>query len=166
MIQFKVIIEKFGQQGEKTGWTYFAIPAAIANKLNKGIKTSYRVKGFLDEIPINGVAILPMGEGEFIMPLNADLRKKIGKKKNDELLVKLSVDKTGYQLNDDMMACLQDEKEAFDRFTAMPRSHQHYYSKWVDSAKTETTKAKRIAKVIQSMILKQTFAEMLKSDRR
>ncbi|MCC7029539.1 MAG: DUF1905 domain-containing protein, partial [Chitinophagaceae bacterium] len=74
MIQFKAIIEKFGQQGEKTGWTYFLIPAEIAEKINKGVKKSYRVKGFLDETEISGVAILPMGEGDFIMPLNAELR--------------------------------------------------------------------------------------------
>lgn len=165
MIQFKAIIEKFGQQGEKTGWTYFLIPAEIAEKINKGVKKSYRVKGFLDETEISGVAILPMGEGDFIMPLNAELRKKIRKKKNDELIVKLSVDKTEYQLNEDMMVCMTDEKEAYDRFMNLPRSHQNYYSKWVESAKTEATKAKRIAKVIQSMTLNQTFAEMLRSGR-
>jgi hypothetical protein len=165
MIQFKALIEKFGQQGEKTGWTYFLIPAAIAEKINKGVRTSYRVKGFLDETEISGVAVLPMGEGDFIMPLNGELRKKIHKKKNDELLVRLSVDKSEYQLNEGLMACMADAKEAYDRFMALPRSHQNYYSKWVETAKTEVTKAKRIACVIKGMLLNQTFAEMLKSGR-
>jgi hypothetical protein len=163
MIQFNAIIEKFGKQGEKTGWTYFLIPAEIAEKLNKGVKKSYRVKGFLDQTAIEGVAIIPMGEGDFILPLNATLRKQIKKKKNDELLVKLSVDKAVYELNADMMDCLQEEKEAFDYFMTFPRSHQNYYSKWVESAKTDTTKAKRIAKIIRAMLLKQSYAEMIRS---
>jgi hypothetical protein len=33
MIQFNCLIEKFGEQGEKTGWTYIVIPAAIAQQL-------------------------------------------------------------------------------------------------------------------------------------
>lgn len=163
MIQFKAIIEKFGQQGEKTGWTYILIPQELAEKINKGVKKSYRVKGFLDNIEIHGVAIIPMGEGNFIMPLNAALRKQIRKRKNDELLVKLSLDKTEYALNEDMMACLQEEKEAYDYFMSFPRSHQNYYSKWVESAKTDSTKAKRIAKIIKAMYLKQSYAEMLRS---
>ena len=165
MIHFKAIIEKFGKQGEKTGWTYFLIPFDIAEKINKGVKKSYRVKGFLDNVEINGIAIIPMGEGNFIMPLNGDLRKKIRKKKNDILDVKLTFDKKEYQLNEDMMNCLQEEKAAYDYFMTFPRSHQNYYSKWVESAKTDATKAKRIAKIITAMYLKQTFAEMLKSGR-
>lgn len=163
MIQFRATIEKYGKQGEKTGWTYFLIPSELAEKLNKGVKTSYRVRGFLDEVAIQGVAIIPMGKGDFIMPLNATLRKQIKKKKNDELEVKLMVDTVVYELNTDMMDCLQEEKEAYDYFMSFPRSHQNYYSKWVDSAKTDGTKAKRIAKIIRAMIHRQSYAEMIRS---
>ena len=165
MIQIKVRIEQFGQQGEKTGWTYFLIPNEIANQLNPGMKKSYRVKGFIDQVPIAGIAIIPMGGGDFIMPLNAMLRKKIGKKKNDHLVVKLAIDTSIYLLNEAMMECLKDEPEAYQIFMSFPRSHQNYYSKWVDSAKTANTQAKRIAQIIEAMYLKQTFAEMLKSDK-
>ena len=124
MIQFKVTIEQFGQQGEKTGWTYFLIPNELASQLNPGVKKSYRVKGTLDQIPIAGIAIIPMGEGDFIMPLNATLRKKIGKKKNDNLVVKLAIDTSIYQLNEAMMECLQDEPEAYQYFLLIGCNHQ------------------------------------------
>nr|MBP8249452.1 DUF1905 domain-containing protein [Chitinophagales bacterium] len=42
---YTTIIKKFGTMGEKTGWTYVEIPSDIAEELNPGIKTSYRVKG-------------------------------------------------------------------------------------------------------------------------
>ena len=33
MIQFTALIERFGEQGEKTGWTYILIPAEKAQQL-------------------------------------------------------------------------------------------------------------------------------------
>ena len=66
---------------KKRGWTYLPIPADIATKIKPNNKLSFRVKGFLDEIAINGIALLPMGEGEFILPVKAALRKALGKRK-------------------------------------------------------------------------------------
>ncbi len=78
MIEFKVVIEKFSKQGEKTGWTYIEVSAEIAQKLKPGNKKTFRVKGYLDDFYFEGIALLPMGGGNFIMPLNASHRKKIG----------------------------------------------------------------------------------------
>ena len=66
MISFNATIEKFGKQGEKTGWMYIVVPSKVANKLNPGVKKSYRVKGKLDEHAIEKVSLIPMGEGDFI----------------------------------------------------------------------------------------------------
>ena len=81
MLKFTAPILKFDKQGEKTGWTYIEIFAEQAAKLKPDNKKSFRVKGKLDNFSIKGIALLPMGEGDFIMPLNAALRKGIGKKK-------------------------------------------------------------------------------------
>ncbi|MFX5998869.1 DUF1905 domain-containing protein, partial [Acinetobacter baumannii] len=80
MIQFATIIKKFAKQGEKTGWTYIEIPEAIAQQIKPNNKKSFRVKGKLDSFSIKGIALLPMGEGSFIMALNAEMRKGIKKK--------------------------------------------------------------------------------------
>lgn len=165
-IKYTTTILKFDEQGEKTGWTYFVIPADLAEKLNPGVKTSYRVKGKLDTHTIKGVAILPMGGGEFIMPLNADLRKKIGKRKGAQLSVQLQVDAAPFALNADFIACLQDEPKALERFNKMPGSHQRYFSKWIDSAKTEPTKAKRIAMAVDAIARGWGFAEMYRAARK
>ncbi len=165
MISFQVVIEKFGKQGEKTGWTYFVIPLDIAEKIHPGNRKSFRVKGTLDKVKISGVALIPMGEGNFIMPLKTDLRKQIKKGKGDTLEVRIELDKEEYQLNEDLVACLQDEKTASVNFYKLPRSHQNYYSKYIDSAKTEATKTKRIVQVVNAMNLNLTYAEMLRSAR-
>jgi hypothetical protein len=120
MVQFTTTILKFGEQGEKTGWTYIVIPAALAQQLLPGNKKSFRVKGKLDEHPISGMALIPMGEGDFIMALKADLRKAIGKQKGAQLLVKLAIDAKPYEVNGLLMECLQDEPVAKQYFQSLP----------------------------------------------
>ena len=104
MVQFTTTIKQFDQQGEKTGWTYIEVPSDIAEKLISGNKKGFRVKGKLDNFPIKGIALLPMGGGNFILTLNADLRRGIHKRKGAMLNVKLQVDPEGYKLNEDFVA--------------------------------------------------------------
>jgi hypothetical protein len=63
MISFSTTILKFDKQGEKTGWTYILVPAAMAEKINPGVKKSYRVKGKLDNFKVDKLALIPMGGG-------------------------------------------------------------------------------------------------------
>jgi hypothetical protein len=89
MVQFTTIIKQFDKQGEKTGWTYISITEKQSAALNPGVKTAYRVKGRLDDYLVKQIAILPMGDGSFIMPLNATIRKGIKKQKGATLEVHL-----------------------------------------------------------------------------
>ena len=120
MIRFTVTIHQFGEQGEKTGWTYIEIPADLAEKLKPGNKKSFRVKGKLDQYPIKSVALLPMGGGSFIMALNKTMRKGIGKNKGAMLKVQLEEDLQQYQLNAEFMECLKDEPGAKVFFGTIP----------------------------------------------
>lgn len=165
MIQFTTTILQFAEQGEKTGWTYIVITAAQAGKLLPNNKKSFRVKGKLDDHPIKKVALLPMGEGEFIMPLNATIRKAIRKRKGDKLKVQLEVDKAKIEPPSDLMECLADEPSALAYFKQLPMSHQNYFGNWIRSARAEATRASRIARVVTAMAKKQTYAEMLRSAR-
>jgi hypothetical protein len=162
MIKFTALLEKFGKKGEKTGWTYFVIRSEQTKKINPGVKTSFRVKGKLDAFPIKGVAIIPMGEGDFIMPVNAAMRKGIKKQKGEKVLVQLELDKAPLKINADFLACIADDKKAKTFFDKLPKSHQNYYSKWIDSAKTDETKAKRIAQSINGFRMNMNYPEMLR----
>src|SRR5687768_9081538 len=108
MIRFTAALERFGKKGEKTGWTYIVISAAQANKLKPGMKKSFRVKGKLDNFPISRVALIPMGEGDFIMAINAAMRKGIKKIKGEKVLVQLEADEAKYQLDADFVTCLEE----------------------------------------------------------
>lgn len=165
MIHFTTIIKKFASQGEKTGWTYIDIPSEIATQLKPGCKTSFMVKGSLDLCVLSQVSLLPMGEGNFIIPLNAAIRKKIKKVAGAPLAVSLEADDEPYLYNNDLMACLADEPAAGAFFSTLTGSHKKYFSKWIDSAKTESTKAKRIARTVYALSRGLGYPEMIKLDR-
>ena len=163
MIKFKTEILKFGEMGEKTGWTYIVISSTLAQKLKPGNKRSFRVKGKLDALPIKGVALLPMGEGDFIMPLNSAMRKELRKGKGDDLQVQLEEDKSEFIFDADLMICLEDEPSAHAHFKKLSGSHQKYFSKWISEAKTAATKSKRIAMAINALGRGWGFPEMLRA---
>ena len=162
MIRFTSILKKYREQGEKTGWTYLEVSAELAQQLKPNNKKSFRVKITLDTVPFEGVAMIPMGEGNFIMAINANMRKAIGKVKGDSVEVGIAIDEKGYQLNEDFLACLKDEPRALRFFNTLPKGHQTYYSKWIESAKTVETKAKRIANSIRYLSQELGYGEMIR----
>jgi len=165
MITFIAILKQFEEQGEKTGWTYIEIAEAIAEKLKPGNKKSFRVKGTLDEFAITAVALMPMGGGSFIMAINAGMRKGIGKQKGATVKVSIEEDKKGKTLNRLLVACINEEPEALKNFEKMPPSHRQYYSNWIDEAKTESTKTKRIAQTIRALALSMDYGQMIRYEK-
>jgi hypothetical protein len=163
MIEITATILKFATQGEKTGWSYIKIPFAMAQQLKPGNKKSFRVKGWLDKHEIQGVSLLPMGDGDFIMALNGSIRKAIRKNKGEKVSVQLEVDNKKLKAPAALIACLQDEPEALAFFRQLPYSHQNYFGNWVRSAKTEDTKAKRIVHCVNALSKKFDFGQMLRS---
>jgi hypothetical protein len=159
---FKTTILRFNKMGEKTGWTYIVIPADVAEQLQPGNRKSFRVKGKLDDWKFEKTALLPMGEGEFIMPLNATARKGTGKRHGAMLQVELEVDERELTMNAALMDCLSEEPKALKYFHSLTRSHQQYISKWIDSAKTEETIAKRIGLALDALNKQLGFPEMMR----
>jgi len=163
MVRFTVTLHKFEKQGEKTGWTYFEVPADLAQKLKPGNRKEFKVKGKLDKHPINRASLIPMGGGVFIMPVNAAMRKAIGKRHGAMVKVQLEVDDSAFIFNKDFMDCLGFEPDAKKHFQSLTGSHQRYFSKWIDSAKTEPTKTKRIAMAVNALSKKWGYPEMLRA---
>ena len=160
MLHIVTSIERFDKKGEKTGWHFIEISAAKAKKL-KGSKVSFRVKGTIDALTIQKTALIPMGNGDFILPLNATLRKAIGKKHGDKITLNLELDERKLILSPDLISCLKEDPAALQFFKSLPPSHQQYYSKWIESAKTAATKAKRIVISMEGFGKKQVYGEMM-----
>jgi hypothetical protein len=165
MVTFSAKIQRFVTKGEKTGWSYVSISERNADKMNPNCRKSYRVKGTLDSFKIQKVSILPMGDGSFILPINATMRKGTGKQAGDTLKVSLELDARQLQLNADFIQCLKDDARAYDFFQTLPRAHQNYFSKWIDDAKTISTKTKRITMAVIALAQGQGYPEMIRANR-
>ncbi len=162
MITFKATLQKFEKMGEKTGWTFIVVPAAIAERIKPAVKVSYRVKGSIDHHPLKMVAMVPMGEGDYIIPVNAGMRKGIRKEEGAEVEVALEEDTDEFVLSPDLMNTLEYEPEALEKFSSMPKSHQKYFSNWIESAKTIETRTRRITMSVKGLAMGMDYGEMIR----
>lgn len=166
MVSFTTSLLQFAEQGEKTGWTYIEIPADLAQKMKPGNKKSFRVKGKLDSFSIKAAAIMPMGGGRFILPVNAEMRKGIGKRKGAMVKVQLQEDKAEIPISADLQACLKDDPDAQAGFSKLSKGHQRYFSNWIESAKTEATKTKRLTQAMIALGKGWGYPEMIRAAKR
>jgi hypothetical protein len=167
MIEFKTMILQFGEMGEKTGWRYVEIPADLAQRMKPGNKKSFRVRGFVDTFPISGFALMPMGDGKFIMPLKAEVRKAIRKESGAMVIIKLE-EHIGFKVEipADLQDCFDFDPEAQKQFESLAMSHRNYFIKWIESAKTGETRAKRIVNTVNAMLRKWDYNVMIREMRK
>lgn len=166
MVVFEAEIERFERMGEKTGWTFVFIPMEIANQIKPDTKKSYRVKGKLDQVKVQGLAFTPMGEGNFILALKASLRKELKKEEGAMLKLALEEDKDfKIEMPDDLELCLMEERHCLDNFLKLSKSHQNYYINWLNTAKTEPTRTKRLTQIVIAMDKRMDFSEMMRSNK-
>jgi uncharacterized protein YdeI (YjbR/CyaY-like superfamily) len=92
------------------------------------------------------------------------VRKELGKQEGHTIKVVLDLDERAPTLSPDLMRCLKDDPACL-AFKAMPKSHQHYYSNWIESAKTIQTKTKRVLQTMEAMAKKQNFGEMMRENK-
>lgn len=106
---------------------------------------------------------MPMSGGGFILPFNEEMRKGTGKRKGAMLQVQLTEDKTKKQLAPELLECLADEPTALAWFNTLAPSHQGYFSKWIEDAKTDATKTKRLVQAVTGLSRKMSYGELIRS---
>jgi hypothetical protein len=167
MVDFTTIILQFGEQGDKTGWTYIEIPYDIAQQMLPGNKRAFRVKGLLDSHEVSGMSALPHGEGNFILALKKEICKAIRKTRGAMLRVQLEHDKDfKIEMPEDLTECFEFEPDGFAFFSGLSKSHQGYFIKWINDARTEQTRANRIANTINAAARRMDYGLMLREQKK
>ncbi|WP_255563206.1 YdeI/OmpD-associated family protein [Mucilaginibacter sp. 21P] len=164
MIDYTTVIQQYGENGDKTGWTFVIIPSHIAQEILPGNKRAMRLRGYLDEYPVSGMSMLPAGEGNFILALKAEVRKAIRKERGAMLRLRLEHDKDfKLEMPAELLDCFEFEPpEALAYFDSLSKSHQGYFFKWINDAKTEQTRASRIAATISAANRRMDYGAMLR----
>lgn len=152
LVDKKYLLVKFPEKG---GWTYTAIPEIPQDKHSPF--GWVKVKGSIDGYEIKKHHLMPMGNGELGLSVNAGIRKKIKKQAGDYVHIILYLDQEPLEVPAELLACLQDEPEALQFFNSLNENEQYNYVKWIYSAKTDQTKVDRIAKTIVRLTKHQKY---------
>lgn len=146
IINKKYRLEKFDGKG---GWTFARIHGTLAPT-----KTPFRwlkVKGTIDGYAIRHYHLMPMGDGMLMLPVKAEIRKKIKKTAGDLVHIVLYPDHDPLEVPEEFMRCLEDEPQALQFFNTLSGSERKYYLQWIYSAKKEETKVNRLVKTINRL---------------
>ncbi len=136
-------LEKYPGKG---GWTYVVIP-----KFETVQKKSFgmvKVKGTVDNYEIKAYSLMPMKGGDLFLPVKAEIRKKIRKQEGDWIHVTLMEDNDPLEIPQELELCLLDDPAARQTFYGFRESEQKFYVDWIQSAKRDETKVKRLTETL------------------
>ncbi|WP_303206911.1 YdeI/OmpD-associated family protein [Bacteroides oleiciplenus] len=141
----------------KCGWTYTIIPE-IQPDPNAPFGW-VKVRGSIDSYEIKSYHLMPSGEGNLLLAVKSEIRKKIKKQAGDCVYIILYPDNEPIEFPEEFLLCLQDDSEAWQFFNSLNKSEQEKYIKWIYSAKTEQTKVNRIAKTLVELSKSKKYAD-------
>jgi cell division ATPase FtsA len=142
--QFKATIQQANQGG-----AYVVVPINVEQVFGK---KRVKVKASIDGEVYRG-SLVRMGGQEHILGILKEIRQKIGKTYGDQVEIVLEDDSEPrqVQLAGDVQEALQHDPAAEKAFSLLSYTHQKEYVSWIEGAKREETRHKRLRKTIQML---------------
>lgn len=153
IINQKYLLHKMPEKG---GWTYIVvkeIPKAEQKKHGMD-----KLEGTMDGHKLAKVSLMPMKNGNLFMPVNAEIRKAIGKEAGawvDLVIYNVAKEEETLSAEETLLLCLEDEptaKSNFENYTEVERAA--FYT-WIEASGSDEIKVNRIAKSIDLVLNKQ-----------
>jgi hypothetical protein len=115
-----------------------------------------KIKATIDGVPYRGT-LVRMGSESHLLLILKEIREKIGKTFGDQVkvAVELDIEPRVVAIPKDLAGALKKDKEAKKHFGELSYSHQKEYVAWIEEAKKDETRQRRIVKAL----------EMLKEDK-
>lgn len=138
---------------------YVDVPNEVVEKLAKEFKARVKPAKYIPVVAqVNGRAVrttlLPAGGGRYRMQFNAELRKASHADVADLVKVEISPDHQSREISvpSDLAAALRRHPTARKAFENAPPGYRGQILKWMDSAKSDSSRARRIEVVIDRML--------------
>ncbi|MDQ6649138.1 MAG: YdeI/OmpD-associated family protein [Actinomycetota bacterium] len=127
--------------------TGFAVPPSAVASLGSGKRPAVRV---IVGAGSYRTTVAPMG-GEFLIPVSAERRAALGLTAGDEVDVELELDTAPREVEvpADLADALGADPVAKQFFESLSYSRRLGYVGWVESAKKEATRQRRVAEAIE-----------------
>jgi len=131
-------------------WTFFVAPFKVAEVF--GIKARIKVKGTISGVPFRS-SLFPRGDGTHYMVVKKELREKAGISAGDKIHVILDVDREERIIHvpEDFQRALDKNIKARAAFEKSSYTHKKEYVQWIEGAKQEETRKRRIARAISML---------------
>ena len=146
----EVMLEKFASKG---GWTY-----APVGQLPFKVKTHFgnlKVCGQLDDVALAEAHLMPMGQDRRLLPVNAALRKRLGKQAGDVVHLQLfAMEEPANPAVSlaDFTECLAEVPAAQRAFAALTAPQQQALFEQVASAGDEQQQVTQVEAVIAQLV--------------
>lgn len=110
------------------------------------------IRATFDGVPYRGT-LVRMGESRHLLIIRKEIREQIGKGPGDVVHVTLEEDPEPrvVTLPEDFRAALHAHPDAEARFGALSYTHRKEYVRWIEEAKREATRRRRIEKSIEML---------------
>jgi hypothetical protein len=147
-LTFKSILER--PEGVGT-WTYVAVPLDLHEAL--GSRGQIRVKCTIGG-HIFRASAMPKGDGTHYIVVNKSVRDAIGVTRGDvvEMTIERDTAERKVDMPADLAAALEQHPTAAAAFAKLSYSHQKEYVDWIDSAKKEETRQRRVEGTVERVI--------------
>jgi hypothetical protein len=141
---FRAVIEDAGGGG-----AYVNIPFDVEKTFGK---KRVKVIASIEGEPYRGT-LVRMGEPQHMLPVLKEIREKIGKSFGDEIEIEIEEDLEPRQVEvpPDLQQTLKAEPIAQDFFNRLSYTHQKEYVNWINEAKRDETRVKRIQQTIDML---------------
>ena len=145
MQTFKAIVES-GSGGGAFVSVPFNVEAVFGKKRVK-------ITATFDGEPYRGLMVR-MGTADHVIGVIKDIRQKIGKEIGDEVEVTVEEDFEPRIVNvpEDFQKLLDDEPEAARFYQSLSYTHQKEYVQWIEEAKREETRERRLQKAFTMLL--------------
>jgi hypothetical protein len=140
--QFKALIEDAGEGG-----AYVSVPFDIIGAFGK---KRVKVVATIDGVAYRG-SLVRMGGACHLLPVLKEIRANIGKNIGDEVVVEVveDVEPRLVQVPDDLLKVLSENAGAESFFASLSYTHQKEYVQWIEAAKKDETRQRRIQRALE-----------------
>ncbi|HVF24936.1 MAG TPA: YdeI/OmpD-associated family protein [Anaerolineales bacterium] len=109
-----------------------------------------RVRAVIEGVLYRGI-LSRMGTERHLLVILKEIREKVGKTFGDEVKITVELDEEPLviEVPDDLKKAFKAEKEAKALFDKLSYTHQREYVMWINEAKREETRQRRILKAIE-----------------